>query len=679
MKRLFLFVGVFFFASFFQTVFGEGTWSGMIVVDKTSSIHSEAARERPVLSSPIIVHVDENSQAYKDGLRSGDYIVGTADKEINTIAELETILEKNNVPLKIHSAAGIRIVTYSPSPTNKSAEAYKKIKEFIRAGKVKENIETILKLIAENEKSPIVNFMGAFAFGAIKEREKANVCLEATVRNAPKSTLSKIAMKRLPREIQEKLDAEIAKAETAPLPSPSPASAAVAVSPEADGGADLATNSFPDMGKLAGSIDPKVFARATLDQKIQLLRAEVEKTPNDKWLRNNLAHHLIKKVETQKNKPYEELEPLLKEALDMAPDPFFVQYTWGKILYAMKNYEGALPRLEEAVRLNSEHLDATMKLGFTLVFCMKYEDAIPHFERARKKIPTDFPLLYYLGLSYLEAKEYDKAVEILEESLQHVRSQAEAQLVQSLLNKAKEHGASSEGSTKEENQRFIVQFAGDSQKDLGEMSMGILEEVYDTVTSNLMYKPDIKISVFFFRTEDFYKLSKMPGWAGAVAQGEKILVPLRQGYSDINSVKGILAHEFTHVIINLKTNNRCPTWIHEGLAVYHENQFSYGDPNQLRPDYEKVFREVIQEQKKVLPLNQIQLDYRTQNCNISLGYVESYMAMRFFIEKWNWSGIDEMFTAISQGSHLENAIEQATGRSFAQFQNEFFEWLQGVQ
>ena len=76
---------------------------------------------------------------------------------------------------------------------------------------------------------------------------------------------------------------------------------------------------------------------------------------------------------------------------------------------------------------------------------------------------------------------------------------------------------------------------------------------------------------------------------------------------------------------------------------------------------------------------QIQLNAGTYQGDVNLGYVESYMAMRYFIEKWNWSGIDELMTLINQGSHLENAIEQVSGRPIAQFQSEFFEWIQGVQ
>jgi tetratricopeptide (TPR) repeat protein len=699
MKRLFLlgsFLVILFSGIFSSALHAEALWTGMLLVDKSNSLHAEAAPEKPALSFPIVIHVEESSQAFKAGIRPGDYIAEVNGKAVKTAQEAEAALEKGKSQVQVHSAIGLKTLEIEPSPVTPEVMGYLKIRSFLRINKVREGKDDIQRLANEFPHSLIVNFMGAFAFGSIKEREKANELLVKTARLDPDMLLAKLCRNRLPKDLQEQMVRELAAPATSDTHSPPAGDPGVSTAPLTPplepSVVTLASGTPGDFGDKTGSeaagisdqfksdtFDSQAFNKAALDEKLEMLRTELGRKRDDVMLRKALAFFLVKKVTSLARGPYEDIEPLLREALEVAPDPSGVEYCWGDILYAKKNYEAAIPHLEAATGLKPENMDIAMKLGLSYFACMKYEECIPHFERARKGMPNEFAVLYYLGVAYLEIKDYDHAVEVLEEAMKIAKTASQKQAVTEAIRRAKEHGASSEGATKEENSRFIVQFAGDSQKDLGDNVMDMLEEAYDQVTGDLMYKPDIKINVLFFRTEDFYKQGKMPQWAGAVAQGEKILVPLSEGYRGIEYVKGILAHEFTHVIINLKTNNRCPTWIHEGLAVYQQNKIEYGDPNTLRPDYERVFREVIQVEKKLFPLHQITLDHRTQQANISLGYVQSFLAIRFLVEKWGFSGIDEMLTTLGQGGHLENAIEAGTGRDLAQFQTEFFDWIGGVQ
>lgn len=688
----------------------ETLWSGMIIVDKKSSLHAEGAREKPALASPLIIHVDEQSKAYQDGLRSGDYIIGTAEKFILNLSELEAALEKP-VPLKIQSAAGLRVVDYSPSPSDERVRAYLRIKQLMREKGVEAGKAELAQLVETFPTCPMVTFMAGFAFGSVKAKEQAIHCLSQAVRHSPGTIMAKIAAKRLPPEIVRKIETEIAQnpqtdkgAEvanpskepngpgTATNGSTEPASAAVEVTPEPennpesepeidDPGIDTAgTEAGDGSGEtMAVGIDPKAFFAAGLDERIGMLRKAIPENPKDKTLREALGGYLLKRVMRDASaKNLDELEPQLQEALDLSPQTFMVQYVWGNLYFNRKNYDGAIPHYEEAVRLSPDDASANAKMGLAFAFVMKYEEAIPFLFKGHQASPKDFFLAYYLGVAHFETKDYEKAMEFLEAAMKVARNENDEKAVMQLMQKVKEHGSSGEGSTVDENQRFIVQFAGDSQRDIGDAVMEMLEDAYDQVTSDLMYKPDIKINVLFFRTEEFYKMGKTPQWAGALAQGAKILVPLKEGYNS-GAIKGVLAHEFTHVIINLRTNNRCPTWIHEGLAVYQENKAAYGDPFTLRPDYERVFRETIQTDRKILPLDRITLNYQTQGADISLGYVESYLAMRFLIDRWSWSGVDEMMTSMSQGSHWVQALEDSTGRDLKQFQAEFASWLEGVQ
>ncbi len=419
---------------------------------------------------------------------------------------------------------------------------------------------------------------------------------------------------------------------------------------------------------------------AHLEARIEKMRSLLEKTPDNGEARQMLAELLLQKALSMRGQAMTEIEPLLFEAADLAPDSFVVPFVWGDLFFGLRNFEGAIGKFEQALSLNPDHLDSLMKLGISQMNSLKYEDALSQFDKARKQIPNDFSLLYCTGRCHFELRDFDRAIEAWEEALKQAPDKKSAQAVQQLILQAKEQEASTGGGTRDENQRFIVHYAGNSQQDIGEVTMEVLEEIYDQVTSDLGYKPDIQINVIFFRTEEFYELNKAGSWVGAMARGEKILVPLRQGYSDMSSVKGILAHEFTHVIVNLRTNNRCPVWINEGLAVYQEFQATFGDPTRLRSDYERFFNKVMQGTRAFGGLRDINLNpaQGAYGEHIPLGYLQSYLSMRFMIERYGWQGVDALLGALGQGEGLDGALTAASNLSFAEFEREFNDWLKGL-
>jgi tetratricopeptide (TPR) repeat protein len=390
-----------------------------------------------------------------------------------------------------------------------------------------------------------------------------------------------------------------------------------------------------------------------------------------------LAAHLLTQLTLMRQRPYAELEDQFLETGDLVPNNFWVEALWGQTLHEAGNFEKAVTHLETAIQIDADDLNVRALAGMALQRMMQYERALEHYERILKEEPKNFSLLFNMGKCSFEIKEYDKAIEYWERALACAPDDNARAGVQQHIQKAKEQEASTAGSTTDENQRFIIHYAGNSQDDIGDITMETLEEIYDQVTSDLQYSPDIKIVVIFFRTEEFYKVNNAANWVGAIARGAKILVPLKQGYANMQSVRGILAHEFTHVIVNLRTNNRCPTWINEGLAVYHEFIGAYGDPTTMRPDYEKLMqREIIGNQRFVSPRSiNLNPSTPTYGIDIPLGYLTSYLAVRFMIERWGWSGIDQLLTKIGEGSYLDEALVEGTGMEYPNFEREFFDWL----
>ncbi|MBF0406944.1 MAG: tetratricopeptide repeat protein [Candidatus Riflebacteria bacterium] len=411
------------------------------------------------------------------------------------------------------------------------------------------------------------------------------------------------------------------------------------------------------------------------DDKLEALRKILKKDPNNIEIKAKLYEELIK-LATNPAEKISERSNCFQEAVELFPESHEAQYYWGNAYLGEKSYEEAIYHFELAANLNPEYIDCLIQLGQCYYYSLKLEEAISTFEKARKIKPKDFYIQYCLGLAYFDNKDFSSAIEHWEEAITLTSNGQEQNSVQSLINKAKEQLASTENSTQDENQRFIVYYAGDSQKDIGQLTTEILENVYDQVSDDIQCKPDTKIHVIFFRTDDFYSVNQANKWVGALAQGIKILVPLEQGYSDPANIKAIFAHELTHVLINIRTSQNCPTWIHEGAAVRSEMQAANGDPTILYPRYEALLAK-LKEEKKYDSISTINLSPSRSDSNASIlnGYLQCYLAIRFLYDRWGTQGMDDLLTSLSKGSNVDNAVEEATGRNLQQFQTELEDWI----
>lgn len=412
-----------------------------------------------------------------------------------------------------------------------------------------------------------------------------------------------------------------------------------------------------------------------IDKKLSEYRNLYKLNSSNEEIRKSYADLLLAKlVILNENRKFYDIESLLLEAEALIPDNVLLNFIWGDFLYEQMKYNDAIAKYEQVLQKKPDHLPTIIRLAYSYLNLYKYDDAANYFEKALAYNQDDYNLLYSCGIAYFELRDYEKAVNYFEKALTLIPEGNVLGInIEKYLQKAKEQLASVEGSTKDENQRFVIYYAGNSQQDIGDITMEILENLYDQITSDLNYKPDIQIVVIFYRTDEFYKLNNAANWVGALARGEKIMIPLRQGYSDLATVKGTLAHEFTHVIVNLKTKNRCPLWLNEGLAVYNQFQASYGDATQLSGDYQRYLNKVMVGDKSFGRLSSIDLNpsQTIYSDNIPLGYLQSYLAVRLIIEKYGWHAIDSILSALAEGESVNNALEKSINKNLDEFENEF--------
>lgn len=175
-------------------------------------------------------------------------------------------------------------------------------------------------------------------------------------------------------------------------------------------------------------------------------------------------------------------------------------------------------------------------------------------------------------------------------------------------------------------------------------------------------------------TEDYYKVSRE--WSAGSAQGIKIMIPLKSGYKSEDYIRGLLAHEFTHTIIHLRTNNRCPLWLNEGLAQYHEFAAANGSPDEMRSDFLSIVQNEFIDGGKVVKLNRVpRMLNSSSRKDVLCGYIASYLATRCLADYYGERCFDDLLTALGEGKTMDEAMIDAIGRDMDYFQEHFEDWL----
>lgn len=416
---------------------------------------------------------------------------------------------------------------------------------------------------------------------------------------------------------------------------------------------------------------------AKFEEKIEELRKSAYKSGANKESKTDLTAFLLRKLVLKRDRPYEENEEIILEAADLLPGNFYVESAWGDLLYFKGDYDKAMEHFENALYSKPDDQQLLGKAAITAMQLMNYEKAIGNFEKLKSAKPESFFVIFSLGRCHFELKHFEEAVEFWEKALQLTKDEREIAAVKEALNQAREMLASTESSTREEDQRFVIHFAGESQQDLGDVTFEMLEEIFFQVTDSLDFNPDVKINVVFFLTDDYYKVSKE--WSAASARGIQIMVPLKSGYKSTEYVKGLLAHEFTHTIIHLKTNNRCPLWLNEGLAQYQEFTASYGSPETIRPDYDAIMQTEFIDKQNFVKLNQVpMLMGGSSRQDISRAYIASYLAARCMAEFYGEQSFNSVLSALGSGKSIDEAMVEATGKSMNDFQREYEDWLRNL-
>ena len=297
-------------------------------------------------------------------------------------------------------------------------------------------------------------------------------------------------------------------------------------------------------------------------------------------------------------------------------------------------------------QLAEKDKQAFLCVGLAYFKMADYKNAISFLEQSLESGGDEFTSRKYLAFAYYYLDNFEKSLSNAERSHGSIKD-AELEAFYNRLIKEKR---AQRNFVDESTNHFRVQYDGYEHGGISRKVIGLLEDAYSSIGSDLNYYPSEPITVILYTTHDFYDITQMPGWSGGLfdTKDGKIRIPIKGAEGKEDLLRTVLFHEYVHALIHSITRS-CPLWIHEGLAEY----FSKGPSQRVG---------------QVIPLNYLENSFSgITGRGILLAYAESHSAVSYLMDRYRSNRMKDMLFALSKGNDLNRAFTDSFQMSYTEF------------
>lgn len=202
---------------------------------------------------------------------------------------------------------------------------------------------------------------------------------------------------------------------------------------------------------------------------------------------------------------------------------------------------------------------------------------------------------------------------------------------------------------------FTVMFEGPAETELASRAVSALEADYWRIGTALSIYPSGVTTVILYTREQFRDITRSPSWAGGSFDG-RIRVPVQGALQNHTEFERVLAHEFTHALIQSVAARGVPTWLHEGLADCF-------DGSAIRQK-----EQALQRAASRVPLGRLEGSFEELTAkDAAQAYAESAVAVHRLLEQAGPMAIANLLTDIGRGIPFDQAFERHMLMSYAEF------------
>lgn len=332
-------------------------------------------------------------------------------------------------------------------------------------------------------------------------------------------------------------------------------------------------------------------------------------------------------------------------------------YIAGKQEFEAGDYGSAGRDFQNALRNNPQNPAILNFYASLLVKTGNARQAIIYAQQAVAQAPDSADAYAVLGYAQYSADRPKDAIQSWKKSLA-LRPDAS---IQQILGRAQREKYVETNYSERETGHFVLRYEGaQSSEALRAQILEALEKAYRDLSSEFAREPRDSIPVVLYTSQDFFDVTRAPGWVGALNDGQ-IRIPLRGMNSVTPTLARVLRHELAHSFINQATQGRCPQWLNEGIAQLVE-------PKSLRGG--AALAQLFKADRE-LPLNTLESGFSSFSSEqVQLAYLESLATVSYIRDRYGMSDVLRILGRLGQGESVESALRSTIHCDYRQLQEE---------
>jgi len=333
-------------------------------------------------------------------------------------------------------------------------------------------------------------------------------------------------------------------------------------------------------------------------------------------------------------------------------------YVAGKREFDLKDYAASQRDFGTALRNDPQNPAILNFYAALLIKIGNPRQALLYAERAVEQAPDSADAYAVLGYAQYSSEHPREAIQSWKKS---IALRPDASIQQMIARATREERV--EGNyTERETGHFLLRYEGaQSSETFRAEIVATLESGYRDLTQVFGSEPRSSISVVLYTSQNFFDVTRAPGWVGALNDG-KIRIPLRGMSSVTPGLARILRHELTHSFVQQITLGRCPQWLNEGIAQMLE-------PRSLNRG--GAFLAQMFKTEREIPLNSLEGGFSSlSGTQAEVVYMESLATVSYIRDRYGMSDVLRILEKLGQGDSIEPALRSTIHCDYRQLQEE---------
>lgn len=340
---------------------------------------------------------------------------------------------------------------------------------------------------------------------------------------------------------------------------------------------------------------------------------------------------------------------------------------YGHKFFKQKQYEQADENFVKAMELYPEEAVYLLLRGICNYNLKKYDVARYELEQANKLRSGSAEVLYYLGLVQYETENRAEAMESWEQALKISPGRRE---IIDLLAKSRKESAVEAGMDRGHSSRFDLSYDPGVDTSFALAILDVLESAANQVGAELGLFPEARIPVAIYKRDDFKTVTDSPDWSGGFYDG-KIRLPFGSLKEITPAMRGVLFHEYAHVLIFELTRGNCPLWLNEGIA----EMFGRMQHNRPMPEFGRAARKKVFADFRKLETGFSSLS----STDAALAYQQSYALVNYMVTSYGWHRVKQILAGLGRGMTFEESIVVALKDYNLGYDGIVREWRESVE